>query len=172
MLKKKKCSKCGLIKSVSEFHKSKSAKSGLMSWCKKCRHEAYLENHEQNLCRARKNRISKEERREYYRKNRVKYSKYHKKYYQKLKMTVFTYYGGDPPKCACCGEAHIEFLTIDHILGGGNKHRRRTGMKNSLAIYLWLIKNNFPEDYQILCFNCNCGRAHNNGICPHKQLKI
>jgi hypothetical protein len=22
----------------------------------------------------------------------------------------------------------------------------------------------------VLCFNCNCGRYHNGGICPHKQI--
>ena len=171
MVKEKKCSKCGLVKPRSEFHKSSKLKSGLMSWCKQCRHKKYLENHLENLRRARNNRMTKEEKREYYRKNRVRCSKYHKKYYLKTKMMVFTHYGDNPPKCACCGETIIQFLTVDHIHGDGNKHRRRTGMKNSLAIYLWLIKNNFPEGFQILCYNCNCGRAHNNGICPHKQLR-
>ena len=25
-----------------------------------------------------------------------------------------------------------------------------------------------PDTIQILCFNCNCGRARNGGICPHE----
>jgi hypothetical protein len=32
-------------------------------------------------------------------------------------------------------------------------------------------KNNFPRGYRILCYNCNCGRALNNGICPHKDFR-
>ena len=34
-------------------------------------------------------------------------------------------------------------------------------------IYIWLKNNNFPEGFQVLCFNCNCGKARNKGICPH-----
>ena len=38
----------------------------------------------------------------------------------------------------------------------------------SSKFYLWLKRNNFPPGYQVLCWNCNCGRSINNGICPHK----
>lgn len=70
------------------------------------------------------------------------------------RLKCLIHYGGNPPKCNYCGESHIEFLTIDHIHGGGKKHRRRI----SGHIYRWLIKNNFPEGFQILCWNCNCGK--------------
>jgi hypothetical protein len=36
ILKTKKCSKCGQIKSINEFGKNKRIKSGLSSWCKDC----------------------------------------------------------------------------------------------------------------------------------------
>jgi len=41
-----------------------------------------------------------------------------------IRMTVLKHYGGTPPKCACCGESHLEFLAIDHIKGGGIKERK------------------------------------------------
>lgn len=166
MLKGKKCSKCGLVKPRDEFHKSSKLKSGLMSWCKQCRHEKYLENHDQNLSRARKNRRTREERIEYYRKNPNKFKKYHKTYREKLRLEVLIHYGGNPPKCACCGEPHLEFLSIDYIHGDGRKHRRKIG-NSSISLYRWLIKNNFPEGFQVLCMNCNCAKAW-YGICPHK----
>lgn len=75
---------------------------------------------------------------------------------------VFAAYGG--PICNCCKETTRLFLTIDHIDGGGNKHRRETGKH----FYNWLRRNNFPSGYQILCSNCNTGRARNNGTCPHQ----
>ena len=28
----------------------------------------------------------------------------------------------------------------------------------------------FPEGFQILCFNCNAGKHRNGGRCPHEQL--
>ena len=31
------------------------------------------------------------------------------------------------------------------------------------------ISRNFPDFLQILCFNCNCGRNRNGGICPHME---
>jgi hypothetical protein len=30
------------------------------------------------------------------------------------------------------------------------------------------VMNDFPPGFQLLCSNCNHGRARNGGICPHK----
>ena len=32
----------------------------------------------------------------------------------------------------------------------------------------YLKKNNYPDGFQVLCWNCNLGRAH-YGVCPHKM---
>lgn len=45
----------------------------------------------------------------------------------------------------------IDALSIDHIDGGGAKHRKGLTTSN---IYRWLIKNNFPTGFQVLCMNC------------------
>lgn len=80
----------------------------------------------------------------------------------KLKSDVFTAYGN---KCTCCGELEKSFLSIDHVNGGGNAHRKLLNGN----FYLWLRKNKFPkEGFALLCFNCNLGRRINGGICPHK----
>jgi hypothetical protein len=34
---------------------------------------------------------------------------------------------------------------------------------------LKIIRENYPPEYQVLCFNCNCGRALNGGRCPHED---
>jgi hypothetical protein len=89
---------------------------------------------------------------------------------QNKKILVFEKYGGCV--CVCCGESEISFLTIDHINGNGNRHRREIfNGKTSYRIYPWLIKNNFPPGFQVLCFNCNCGKQVNGGTCPHKDMK-
>jgi hypothetical protein len=93
----------------------------------------------------------------------------HQKRNPQIKIEVFTHYSNGTPKCACCGETEIRFLTIDHINGGGNKQRKQLGLSGS-GIYKWLIRNGFPEGYQVLCYSCNLGRAHNKGVCPHKDL--
>lgn len=77
-------------------------------------------------------------------------------------------------KCNCCGEDNPLFLTIDHINNDGYKIRPRNKNGNYSApfsgqYYIQIIKANFPKDLQLLCWNCNCGKHRNKGICPHKQ---
>lgn len=86
-----------------------------------------------------------------------------KEYHRKCRIIVLTHYGGNPPKCACCGETIYEFLCLDHMKGDGAEHRREIGND----IYYWLIKNDFPEGYQVLCYNCNNAKAYYK-TCPHK----
>lgn len=86
----------------------------------------------------------------------------------KQKRHVMEVYGGiHGVRCACpgCDVADLRFLTIDHINGGGNKHAKEHGGH----LYRWLEKNNYPNGFQVLCFNCNMGRAINGGVCPHRE---
>lgn len=87
--------------------------------------------------------------------------------HNKLRTEVFGHYGG---QCACCGEADPMFLTIDHINNDGAAHRREIGqsLSGGINFYRWLRRNNYPEGFQPLCYNCNCGKARNGGICPHR----
>ena len=65
-----------------------------------------------------------------------------------------------------------EFLVLDHINNDGAAHRK--SMKNKsdgfgIQLYRWIIKNNFPPIFQVLCANCNMGKEMNGGVCPHKK---
>lgn len=88
------------------------------------------------------------------------------------KYQVFSYYCGGVIQCQCCGELMIEFLTIDHV-EGRRKWNHAKDMSGTI-LYSWIIKNNFPDGFKVLCFNCNCAKGM-FGICPHeinKQQKI
>ena len=87
-----------------------------------------------------------------------------KKYEARCKKLVFEHYG---KKCNCCEEDKKTFLTIDHIDGGGTRHRKKLKEK----IYTWLFRDNFPAGFQTLCFNCNWSKHINGGICEHKANK-
>lgn len=87
---------------------------------------------------------------------------------RELKIEVLSYYSKGSPKCACCGEDILQFLTLDHIKGGGNIHRTKLG-KSGLNFYSWIKKIGFPNYLRVLCMNCNFGSRMNNGICPHKM---
>ncbi len=82
-----------------------------------------------------------------------------------LRVQVIEKYGSI---CKCCGESEIDFLSIDHINGGGTQHRKKIGLA---AMYQWLRRHNFPEGFQVLCMNCNWGRSRNGGNCPHESKK-
>jgi hypothetical protein len=80
------------------------------------------------------------------------WDKYSLEYRREQKKKVIDFYGG---KCLCCGISNIDFLSIDHINGGGNKHRKEIGVSAGNTFYRWLIRNNFPDGFRTLCYNCN-----------------
>jgi len=100
-----------------------------------------------------------------YYKNREKYLKKRKEKYQEMRIEVIKHYSKERFECNCCGEKHIEFLTIDHINNNGAEHRKEIKKSN---IIQWLYKNEFPPGFQVLCFNCNCAKGI-YGYCPHEK---
>ena len=93
-----------------------------------------------------------------------------------LRTEVLCYYGGSPPRCGCCGEKEVLFLTLDHINNDGAKHRKElrtsTGkMAAGTRTYRWAKENNFPAMFQVLCCNCNFAKWRNKGVCPHKNYE-
>ena len=98
-------------------------------------------------------------------KKREKAKRQAKRQRAKLKKAAIDAYGGH---CQCCKEAEIEFLTIDHINGGGNAHRREVGFNGSLSFYRWLHKSDYPPGFQTLCHNCNFSKRI-GGVCFHQR---
>ena len=87
----------------------------------------------------------------------------------KMKHKVYDAYGGF--LCACCGETEPKFLSIDHVDNNGAEHRKKIG-EGGDRLLRWLVANQFPEGFQILCANCNQGKKINKGICPHKEMSV
>ena len=90
---------------------------------------------------------------------------------QQLKKDVFTVYSkrhsnSNIPCCRCCGlDEHLDFLTVDHIDGRKTRPRKEQGLLGA-NLNRWLRKNNYPDGFQILCFNCNSTKGF-FGTCPH-----
>ena len=71
---------------------------------------------------------------------------------RKQKLAALTHYGKGGQLHCCwnkCRVTDIDMLTIDHINDDGAQDRRN----NSVHIYSRLIKLEFPEGFQTLCFN-------------------
>jgi len=159
-------------------YKTRSGKTRFRAECKDCeslRSSVYREEHGKQIAKRMKRWKSA---------NRKRLNEYGRKYYSdhqdgfrvnarqrsmNVKRLVIDHYGG---RCNCCGEDRLAFLTIDHVDGRGNKHRDSVGRGNGRDFYHWLIQNDFPSGFQVLCFNCNCGRSVNGGVCPHAQSDL
>jgi hypothetical protein len=143
------CNSCGHILPLTEefFHKHSSTTIGFRGVCKECRRDE----------------------------EKVRRAKYPDKYQRTLakrrhtgalrKRKLISHYSNGHMCCACCGEMNLEFLSIDHINGGGNQHRREVGRGTSF--YLWLIRQGFPTGFRVLCHNCNQSIGY-FGYCPHQ----
>lgn len=81
-----------------------------------------------------------------------------------MRVRVLQKYGGC---CFCCGETSYEFLSIDHVYGGGTKHVKSIG--GTYAFMKFLDQNHKSIDFRILCHNCNMARGI-YGYCPHERL--
>ena len=88
--------------------------------------------------------------------NKEKVIEMSKRYRAELKIQALKAYSNNEKiKCICCRETEIDFLCLDHINNDGTKHRKKLGIRGSREFCVWLIKNNFPKDIQVLCYNCN-----------------
>lgn len=80
-----------------------------------------------------------------------------------LKKIVLEHYGH---KCNCecgCDITRFEHLTIDHKNSDGAHQRRKEKSHGGQTNYRRIIKSNFPDDLQILCWNCNCAKEYYGG---------
>lgn len=146
---KKLCNKCGRTLPIDKFRKDGELKCGYSCYCIECWNK--------------KNVLW---RKEHLEKSRQQGRECAKRRLIRLREIVLKYYG---KRCACCEESNEKFLTVDHIDGKGAEHRKsiakETGANkngrniSSIRMYAWIIKNNFPALFQILCYNCNCARG-------------
>lgn len=78
----------------------------------------------------------------------------------KLKTLVVEKYSHGTMKCALCNEDRIPCLSVDHIDGGGNAHRKSIRLNAGLNFYQWLKREGFPSGFRILCMNCQFISLH------------
>lgn len=88
---------------------------------------------------------------------------------KQLRMDMLRHYSNGSMVCACCGEGRYEFLSLDHINGGGTAERRALGNDGiGNRWYKRLKAQGYPSGLQVLCFNCNFAKGR-NGSCPHES---
>lgn len=167
-----KCSHCGIELNPSNWYLIyQKIQRNICKDCElKYRRDWYQKNKERLQARGRD--CYQKDKDSYIQRSKVYYVKHREEIRKKAhddhllrRKKAIEHYGG---KCACCGATLFEFLTIDHIDGHGNQHRREHGGDSATNFYLWLEKNNYPDGFQVLCWNCNCSKGI-YGFCPHNR---
>ena len=141
------------------FYKDASRKNGVAFYCKKCTRNGNKNRYTQS--KPKRTAYNKQ----YVEENRAKVNANHTQWRKNLRLKVLDHYSKGEMACACCGESNTEFLCIDHLHGGGGRHRKEIGL-GGYAIYVWLRKNGYPEGFRVLCFNCNYA-VIGGKECPH-----
>ena len=150
----RKCRDCGLEAKTEDelefFPPNKGSKHGRETRCKKCKNE-YMR---------------------LWKKKRGGYNQTRRGNIATLKKTVISLYGG---RCECCGETNHGFLTMDHINNDGSIEYEKMGwvkMYKNMYNSILTDKAYARKHYRVLCYNCNCGRERNGGMCPHNDPKF
>lgn len=160
---KKVCGGClkALPRDKDNFGSARKSFDGLRSKCRTCvsavKNDHYHRTRDQQRARQTK----------YQRENRDKLYAYNASWQRKrnaiLRAEMLAAYGA---ACSCCGEQEPIFLDLDHVENDGAKHRREVG--NNTQVMLQLRSQGWPKGrFQLLCCNCNQGKARNGGVCPH-----
>jgi hypothetical protein len=84
--------------------------------------------------------------------------------HRKLKDAAYAAYGGY--QCVCCPETIEAFLSLDYVNNDGAEHRKTMDRRK---LYKRLKREGYPPGFQVLCMNCNFGKARNGGVCPHRS---
>lgn len=84
-----------------------------------------------------------------------------------IRLEMIMAYGG---KCVCCGESEPQFLSIDHINGGGKQER--DALFGVFGLVAHLKRQGWPKgSHQLLCHNCNSAKGF-YGECPHARKRL
>jgi hypothetical protein len=160
----KKCYCCQGELPLADFGKNRSRKDGLSDECRSCRKikgtAFYHKTKDEKRVKRRDYYIANREKIirkvcEYSTNNKPKKNILSRATRVRLKKKVFTHFCCGEIKCKHCDQANLGMLSIDHINGGGNAHRKEFGIRGAgYGFYCWLKKNHFPPGYQVLCMNC------------------
>lgn len=114
------------------------------------RRKVWAQNREENL---KKHKEWREENRGIIHQNTAEYR-------LKVRKEALLHYSDGFMKCNMCGIPGIKFLCLDHKDGGGTKHRSEEALVRGQSVYRWARLNDWPDMFQVLCWNCNYIKHH------------
>lgn len=172
-MSEKTCSLCKERKPVSSFGKWAQSRDGLNHRCRDCHNRKNRESWEAVGSRSRREKYHRDAlvrskmlkaARNSRLKNSEKIAISKKQKHQELRLAALSSVGLE---CVCCKETQLEFLSLDHINGGGRQHRKSVGDSQKLYRQI-LTSSEIKSLFQTLCHNCNLAKGF-YGTCPHQR---
>lgn len=171
----KECSICKTSKPLSDYRINERRKDQHDCYCRDCaitKYDDYAKNKQEIL--KEKRRVYRQNNKEaikvsirsWITRNRERYDEGLANYWKKTKKAsnakskerlkenkrgCIKLLGG---RCNHCDETEIEFLTLDHINNDGAKERKNMHHKTLYRLINTGVIS--PDNYQVLCYNCNC----------------
>ena len=102
-----------------------------------------------------KRKSSADRRKKHLKQTRIYQRKWMREHNEKVKLKILTHYGKGGNLMCCwrnCTISDIDMLSLDHVLDNGAEERR-SGLKGGQHLYARLLRENFPNGFQTLCFN-------------------
>lgn len=112
----------------------------------------YYQQHQEDIRRQKRENMLR-----YRRANPEKHRQLSRDAKAKLKGKVWEMYGHT---CSACGFPDKRALSLDHVKNNGAKERRELGER---GVYQRAIEAYRPDDYRILCMNCQFIKRHEAG---------
>jgi len=168
------CCHCGDAKPVSEFGKKRSAKDGLQSWCKACKHGNYVENadrwndrQKQRLAedpekeRARQREVS----RRWYAKaaNRQKHGRFYRKDPEAKKAYARAYYQEHREECGARQRAYAE--RKPEVIRQCSRRRKARARGATGSTSLTQVQQRFAL-WGNRCWMCGADAQHDDHVKP------
>lgn len=163
------CKKCGISQEIERFpvyDVKKCLRRHECNDCNKIRVALNHSQHKEHRLKSARERYAKNPTVRWTKERRNRANELARDRCKKLRDEVYKKFGNE---CICCGESQPMFLTLDHIKNDGQYMRKKVHGTSSVRIYLQILKGQLEGVFQLLCMNCNFGKARNKGICPHKE---
>jgi hypothetical protein len=155
----KRCSVCGRDQAQDQFAASEWAGRLRCRSCRKVEQANHYQAHSEHMRDLRQKR------------DRAQLNEYSRVRNVRMKAEAIAQYGG---YCVCCGETEPLFLNLEHTDGNGKQHRLEVGVTGGVRFYDWRKKRGWPTEprLRVMCWNCNCARHLNGGVCPHELGRV
>jgi hypothetical protein len=92
---------------------------------------------------------------EYHERTKFYNRRYHDEVVPLYKESCINMYTNGEATCRWCGQGDMDVLCLDHVNDDGKQHAKVSGHRCGQYLFRWLMKNDYPPGFQVLCASCN-----------------